>query len=290
MVSGSATLSEKGIEMTTDEAAAPGDGKSGSLTFDTSVAHQARMYDYVLGGKDNYAADRAAADAWVKTDPGTVFTVRANRAFLGRAVRYLAGEAGVRQFLDIGTGIPTAGNTHEIAQGVAPESRVVYVDYDPVVLAHARALLTSGEAGATEYIDADLRDTGTILEQAGELLDFTKPVAITLVAVLHAVAATDDPHAIVARLLDAVPPGSYLAVTHLASDLLDQETREGLEGLSGRSMQQRITARSREEVTRFFVGTDLVEPGIVRPEEWRPDPGTAATARSSLWSAVGHKR
>ena len=127
-------------------------------------------------------------------------------------------------------------------------------------------------------------DTGTILEQAGELLDFTEPVAITLVAVLHAVAATDDPHAIVARLLNAVPSSSYLAITHLASDLLDQETREGLEDLYGRSMQQRITARSREEVARFFAGTDLVEPGVVRPEEWRPDPGTAETARSSLWS------
>jgi hypothetical protein len=248
------------------------------------------MYDYVLGGKDNYAADRAAADAWVETDPGTVFTVLANRAFLGRAVRYLAGEAGVRQFLDIGTGIPTAGNTHEVAQAVAPECRVVYVDYDPVVLAHARALLDSSEAGATEYVDADLRDTPAILAQAGEFLDFTKPVAVTLLAILHAIPAADDPHAIVVRLMDAVPPGSYLALTHLASDLLDQETREGLEGLSGRTMQQRITARSCEEVARFFAGTDLAEPGIVRPEEWRPDPGTAEAARSSLWSAVGRKR
>ena len=276
--------------MTTDEATAPDNGKTGSLPFDTSVAHQARMYDYVLGGKDNYAADRAAADAWVKTDPGTVFTVLANRAFLGRAVRYLAGEAGVRQFLDIGTGIPTAGNTHEAAQRVAPEARVVYVDYDPVVLAHARALLTGGEAGATEYIDADLRATGMILERAGEFLDFTKPVAIMLMAILHAIPAADDPHAIVAELLNAVPSGSYLALTHLASDLLDHETRESLEGLSGRTMQQRITARSREQVARFFAGADLVEPGIVRPEEWRPDPGTTETARSSLWSAVGRKR
>jgi S-adenosyl methyltransferase len=155
------------------------------------------------------------------------------------------------------------------------------VDYDPVVLAHARALLTSGEAGATEYIDADLRDTGTILQRAGEFLDFTKPVAVTLMAILHAIPAADDPHAIVARLLDAVPSGSYLALTHLASDLLDQETREGLEGLSGRTMQQRITARSREEVARFFEGTDLVEPGLVRVEEWCPSAGTANAERSS---------
>ena len=146
------------------------------------MAHQARIYDYLLGGKDNYAADRAAVDAAIKIDPDMGFTARANRAFLGRAVRYLAAEAGIRQFLDIGTGIPTAGNTHQVAQAIAPESRVVYVDYDPVVLAHARALLTSSEAGATDYIDADLRDTAAILGQAAQLLDFTKPVAVTLLA------------------------------------------------------------------------------------------------------------
>ena len=276
--------------MTTDEAAAPGNGRPGSLPFDTSKAHQARMYDYVLGGKDNYAADRAAAEAWVKTDPATVFTVQANRAFLGRAVGYLAGEAGVRQFLDIGTGIPTAGNTHEVAQAVAPEARVMYVDYDPIVLAHARALLTSGDAGATEYIEADLRDADTILERVGQFLDLSKPVAITLVAILHAIPAADDPHALVGRLLGAVPPGSYLALTHLAADLLDPETRASLEGLSGRTMQQRITARDRAEVVRFFAGTDLVDPGIVRPEEWRPAPGTSTASRSTLWAAVGRRR
>ena len=170
----------------------------------------------MLGGKDNYAADRAAVEAWLKVDPGMAFIARANRAFLGRVVRYLAGEAGIRQFLDIGTGIPTAGNTHQIAQAIAPESRVVYVDYDPIVLAHARALLTSSDAGATEYIDADLRSTAAILGQAGRLLDFTKPVAVTLLAVLHAVPDSDDPYAIVARVMDAVPSGSYLAVSHPA--------------------------------------------------------------------------
>src|SRR6201998_3860867 len=161
--------------MTSHEAAVHegGTGRGvGPLPFDTSVAHQARGYDYLLGGKDNYAADRAATDAWVEIDPDIVFTVRANRAFLGRVIRYLAAEAGIRQFLDIGTGIPTAGNTHQVAQAVAPESRVVYDDYDPIALAHARALLTSHEAGATEYIDSDLRDTEKILEQAAKLLDF----------------------------------------------------------------------------------------------------------------------
>jgi len=279
--------------MTTDETAAPNDstaGKAGPLAFDTSVAHQARMYDYILGGKDNYAADRAAAEAWVKTDPDAAFSARENRRFLGRAVRYLAGEANVRQFLDIGTGIPTAGNTHEVAQGIAPEARVVYVDYDPIVLAHARALLTSGETGDTQYIDADLRDTATILDRAAEFLDFSRPVAITLVAILHAIPPADDPYAIVGKLLDAVPPGSYLAASHLGSDLLSQETREGIEGLSGRVMQQRMTMRSREQVARFFDGTDLVEPGLVRAEQWRPEPGTDPTAKSCLWCAVGRKR
>jgi hypothetical protein len=278
--------------MTSGETAAEGGGtgKGGPLTFDTSVAHVARMYDYVLGGKDNYAADRAAAEAWVKIDPGALFSVRANRGFLGRAVRYLAAEAGMRQFLDIGTGIPTSGNTHEVAQSVAPEARVVYVDYDPIVLAHARALLTSNEAGATEYIDADLRDTDKILDRASGLLDFTKPVAITLVAILHSLPDGDDPHAIVAKLLDSVPSGSWVALTHLGSDLLDQETQEGLEGLSNRSMQQQISMRDRAAVARFFDGTDLVDPGLVRVEEWRPDPGTAGQQRSCLWGGAGRKR
>ncbi|MGH3249398.1 MAG: SAM-dependent methyltransferase, partial [Trebonia sp.] len=231
-----------------DEAARPPDdgtpGTVRSLPFDTSKAHQARIYDYALGGKDNYAADRAAAEAVFKVNPEMAFTARANRAFLGRAVRYLAGEAGIRQFLDIGTGIPTAGNTHEVAQAVAPESRVVYVDYDPVVLAHALALLTSGEAGATGYIDADLRDTGTILGQARQLLDFTRPVAITLISILHAVPDADDPHAIVASLMDAVPSGSCLAISHVGSDLLNPETRQGLEGVADRMMQQGITYRT----------------------------------------------
>ena len=276
--------------MTSDETAAPNGGKAGALPFDTKVAHVARMYDYILGGKDNYAADRAAAEAWVKIDPGAAFSARSNRRFLGRMVRYLAAEAGIRRFLDIGTGIPTAGNTHEIAQAIAPESRVVYVDYDPVVLAHARVLLTSSEAGATDYIDADLRDTDTILERAGELLDFSRPVAVSLVAILHAIPDADHPHAIVAKLLDAVPSGSYLALSHLGSDLLDQETREGIEGLGRQAMQQQMTTRPREQVARFFEGTDLVEPGIVRVEEWHPEPGTGDPNKSCLWGAVGRKR
>src|ERR1700733_5037787 len=196
-------------------------GKTGRPPFDTNVANQARIYDYLLGGKDNYAADRAAVDAVLKVAPELGFTARANRAFLGRVVRYLAAEAGIRQFLDIGTGIPTSGNTHQVAQAIAPESRVVYVDYDPVVLAHARALLISNDAGATAYIDADARNTGTILSQAAELLDFSQPVAVTMLAVLHVIPDSDDPYAIVAKLMDAVPSGSYLAISHSGTDLFD---------------------------------------------------------------------
>ena len=278
----------------TSDAAAPGDGatggKIGPLPFNTSKAHQARMYDYLLGGKDNYAADRAAAEAVLGVYPDMAFTAKANRAFLGRVVRYLAGEAGIRQFLDIGTGIPTAGNLHQVAQAIAPETRVVHVDYDPIVLAHARALLTSNEAGATEYIDADLRDTGTILARAAELLDFSRPVAVTLLAILHAIPDADDPHAVVAKLMESVPAGSYLALSHVGSDLLADDAQQGIRDVIRASGQQQYFYRTREQVARFFEGTDLVEPGLVRVEEWHPEPGGGDAGRSSLWCAVGRKR
>ncbi len=275
--------------MSSDEAAAPSvDAKAGLPAFDITVAHQARIYDYILGGKDNFAADRAAAEALLKLWPGLAFSMRANRAFLGRVVRYLAGPAGMRQFLDIGTGIPAAGSTHEVAQAIAPESRVAYVDYDPVVLAHARALLTSHEAGATGYIDADLRDTGTVLAKASELLDFTRPVAVMMLAILHAIPDSDDPHAIVANVMAAVPSGSYLAISHLGSDLIARET---IDALTDVPVQQEITHRTREEVARFFAGTDLVEPGLVQVEEWRRAPHPADdTVPSTLWCAVARKR
>jgi hypothetical protein len=279
--------------MATDEAPTVGEGTAGKgkrPSFDTRVANQARIYDYLLGGPDTYEVDRIATDAVLAIYPGLLFNAKANRAFLGRAVRFLAGEAGIRQFLDIGTGIPTAGNTHQVAQGVAPQSRVVYVDYDPVVLAHARALLTSNEAGATKYIDADLRDTGTVLSQARQLLDFTEPVAITLLAILHAIPEADAPYAIVAELLDAVPPGSYLALSHIASDLLDEATQQGMTGVSDRMIQQDFAFRSHDEVASFFDGTDLVPPGLVRVEEWRPETGPAVRASSSLWAGIGRKR
>jgi hypothetical protein len=268
----------------------PGGGTAGKTEpppFDTSVAHQARVYDYFLGGKDNYAADRAAAEASLKVNPDLVPSAYANRAFLGRAIGFLAGQAGIRQFLDIGTGIPTAGNTHQVAQAIAPESRVVYVDYDPIVLAHARALLTSHAAGATEYVDSDLRDTGTILEQAARLLDFGQPVAVSLISILHAIPDDDDPYGIVARLLDAVPSGSYLAISHMGSDLMAPETLREMDAVWKRTSQQQYTPRSRDQVARFFEGADLVEPGVVRVEEWRPEPGTDVARKSIMWSAVG---
>ncbi|MGH3253592.1 MAG: SAM-dependent methyltransferase [Trebonia sp.] len=264
--------------------------KGGPPPFDTSVANQARIYDYLLGGKDNYAADRAAVDAVLKIAPEMGFTARANRAFLGRVVRYLTAEAGMRQFLDVGTGIPTAGNVHEVAQAIAPESRVVYVDYDPIVLAHARALLTSDEAGGTEYIDADLRDTDAILTQAAGLLDLTKPVAVTLLLILHVIPDSDDPQAIVAAAMDALPSGSYLALSHLGSDLLAAEAKRGFEDIVSRTAQQQYIGRRREQIARLFEGMDLVEPGLVRVEEWRPDLGTGETGRSALWCALGRKR
>jgi hypothetical protein len=284
---------QKGIDMSSDEATAStsGDiaGKADSLPLDATVAHQARIYDYLLGGKDNFAADRAAVEAGLKIWPGMALAARANRAFLGRVVRYLAGEAGIRQFLDLGTGIPTAGNTHQVAQEIAPESRVVYVDYDPVVLAHARALLTSSEPGATDYIHADLRDTPAVLDQATHLLDFARPVAVTMLTILHVIPDADDPYGIVARVLDAVPSGSYLAISHMSSDLLDQETQGALVDTGKRMSQQQLSARSREQVARFFTGMDLVPPGLVPVEEWRPGPGAGNTGKSATWGAVGRK-
>src|ERR1700744_1617950 len=197
---------------------APGDQQP-QAEVDTGVAHIARVYNYWLGGKDNFAADREAAEVVITSYPTVLTSVRAQRQFLRRAVGYLAGQAGIRQFIDIGTGLPSAGNTHEVAQQVAPQSRMVYVDNDPIVLAHARALLASSPQGATAYLDADLRDTGAILAEAATLLDFSDPVAVMLIGILHCIPDSDDPVGIVHRLLAAVPPGSYLVIAHPGSDI-----------------------------------------------------------------------
>jgi trans-aconitate methyltransferase len=237
--------------------------------LNTAVAHQSRIYDYWLGGKDNYAADRAAAEAALAVYPGLRRGVRAQRAFLANAVDYLVRTADVRQFLDIGTGIPTANNTHEVAQTADPTARVVYVDNDPIVLAHARALLTGMPEGATSYLDADLRDTEKILAGAAELLDFSQPIAVLLIGILQLIPDDDDPGAIVARLMQAVPPGSWLAVFHPASDLLADQMGEVARRVSENATTQ-TTLRSRAEVLQFLSGLELLEPGLVQVHRWRP--------------------
>ena len=266
----------------------PPPGHDATMSIDTSVAHVARVYDYWLGGKDNFAADRRAGEQAIQAYPDIVYSVRANRAFLARTVRYLAAEAGIRQFLDIGTGIPTANNTHEVAQSVAPGSDVVYVDNDPVVLTHARALLVSGEQGRTNYIDADLRDTGRILAEAALTLDFSQPVAIMLMAILQHIDDAEDPYAIVSSLLAAVPPGSYLTISHPAADLAAQQMAQMAERLN-KLMAEKVTFRTRAQVAPFFEGLAMVEPGLVRVQEWRPDTEMEAKSPAALWGGMGRK-
>ena len=264
---------------------------SGDLSrVDTSVSHPARVYDYYLGGKDNFAADRTAAEEGLKVFPGVLQSVRANRLFLERAVRYLTAEAGMRQFLDVGTGLPSANNTHEVAQSIAPESRIAYVDNDPIVLTHARALLTSAEAGATGYVEADLRDPGEILRETAKLLDFSRPVAVMLIGIMHFILDEDRPYEIVKTLLDAVPSGSYLAMSHMASDLYPEAMAEFTRVLNEQTKpSERGTIRSHAEVARFFDGLDVVEPGVVQISEWRPRSESEAGATATLWGAVGRK-
>ncbi|HET9082684.1 MAG TPA: SAM-dependent methyltransferase [Trebonia sp.] len=263
------------------------DGRQ-SPRIDVSVAHQARVYDYLLGGKDNFAVDRAVGEKILEANPDLVAMNRANRTFLGRGVRFLAAEAGIRQFLDIGTGIPSAGNTHEVAQEVAPESRVVYVDNDPIVLAHARALLASAPEGKIAYLDADANDPDTIVAQAAETLDFSRPVAITVLFILQVIA---DPYALTSRLLRAVPPGSYLAISIPASDIQTEAQAETVRRLAKDVPDVSVTFRSHAEVERFFDGLELLAPGVVPVNHWRPGPGSPKPARAlPAHAAVGRKR
>jgi hypothetical protein len=255
--------------------------------IDTSVAHPARIYDYWLGGKDNFAADRAAGERVIAAQPAILDGVRANRAFLGRAVRHLTAEAGIRQFLDLGTGIPAANNTHEVAQDVAPESRVVYVDNDPIVLAHARALLISTR-GSTSYIDADVRDTPAILEEAARTLDFDEPAAVMLLMIMHLIPDSDDPYGIVTQLLDAVPAGSYLVLSHPASDI-DTAAAARASQRYNKLVTTPQTRRSRAEVTRFFDGLDLLDPGVVQTDQWRPEPGADPGGKAPGYAGVARK-
>jgi hypothetical protein len=259
-----------------------------ALAFDTSVAHVARVYNYWLGGKDNFAADRAAAEQAMSAFPDIVHSARANRAFLRRTVTYLAREIGIRQFLDIGTGIPSANNTHEVAQSVAGESRVVYVDNDPVVLAHARALLTSSSTGATDYIDADLRQADQILAAAAQTLDFTQPVAVLLMAILQHLSDDDDPYAVVGKLMAAVPSGSYLVLSHPAKDIHAAEMAAMAERLN-QMMAEKVNFRGEAEVARFFTGLELVDPGMTNVPDWRPDTEEEAASPAALWAGVARK-
>ena len=241
---------------------------SGPL-IDTTVSHSARVWNYWLGGKDHYPVDREVGDRVAEMYPDIVLLARAARAFLTRAVLYLAGEAGVRQFMDVGTGLPTVNNTHQVAQSVAPESRVVYADNDPLVLAHARALLTSSAEGVTDYIDADLRDPGKILHEAERTLDFTKPVAITLIAILHHITDYDEARSIVNRLMGAVPSGSYLVISHSTNVIYGADSDEAV-GRWNKFGKPPVILRSPEQIAGFFDGLELLEPGIVSTPRWRP--------------------
>ena len=255
--------------------------------FDTSVPSPARMWNYWVGGKDHFAADREAADQIMAAMPALPAIARSVRYFLIDIVHSLTVDYGIRQFLDIGTGLPTADNTHDVAQRAAPESRIVYADYDPVVLAHARALLTSSPEGKTDYIEADLRETDTILSAAARTLDFSKPVAILLLAVLHFIPDEDDPYAIVRKLMDEVPPGSFLVIVHAPSDRSPEEMAEQTRRYN-ESGAELMNPRSQEEILRFFTGLELIGPGVAPLSEWLPKE-QAGPASGEAVAGVGRK-
>jgi hypothetical protein len=237
---------------------------------DVTVAHNARVWNYWLGGKDHFAVDRAAGETVLAMHPGIVEVARADRAFLGRVVRYLAGKAGIRQFLDIGTGLPTAENTHQVAGSVVPAVRVVYVDNDPIVLAHARALLTTTPPAVTSYVDADVHDPGSILRAAAATLDFGEPVAIMMLGILNFVLDNAEAKTVVDRLLDAVVPGSYLALSHPTLELGGEGNAEAMRFWNEHARPS-IRARSAAEIRQFLAGLDLVDPGLVSCALWHPD-------------------
>ena len=236
--------------------------------LDTGVAHSARVWNYLLGGKDNFVTDRGVGDMILQMFPDIAHIARVQRRFLARAIRYLAGETGIWQFLDIGTGLPTADNTHQIAQQIAPQSRIVYVDSDPLVLVHARALLTSAPGGVTSYVEADVRDTEEILHEAGRTLDFSQPVALMMLGILGQVPDSAEPGSIVTRLLDGMPPGSYLAL----SDGTDTspELNKAI-AVYNQNSASSYNLRRPEQIAGFFGGLTLVPPGVVATSRWRPD-------------------
>ena len=256
--------------------------------INTSVPHPARVYDYFLGGKDNFEADRVAAEAANNAFPRTAESARAARAFLRRVVRFLAAEAGIRQFLDIGTGLPSGESVHQVAQSTAPEARIVYVDNDPIVLLHAQALLTSSPEGAVAYLDADLRDPEKILGEAAKTLDFGQPMAVLLLGILHNIGDQHDPYGIVRRLVQAMPGGSYLAICHLTAEIYP-ELAEWAQALNERQLDAPVVLRDHAQVTSFFEGLELLEPGVVQLSKWRPRSEVESAAAAALWGGVARK-
>jgi SAM-dependent methyltransferase len=267
-------------------------GQQPSPKIDTSVAHSARIWNYWLGGKDHYPIDRRVGDKILEMFPHIADLARADRAFLGRAVRYLVSEARIRQFLDIGTGLPTADNTHEVAQRIALECRIVYVDNDPLVLTHARALLTGTPEGATDYIDADLRDPDKIVQEAARTLDFSQPVAVMLLGVLHHISDDAKAYAVVDRLLDAVSIGSYLVVAHSTNEITGAAMDEAVRHWN-QFGKPPMTLRTPQAIARFFDRLELLEPGVVSTSRWRPDPAETSSGpvpETDEFCAVGRKR
>ena len=262
-----------------------------SPEINTNVAHSARVYDYWLGGKDNFPADRELAELMIQAIPNMRAMAAANRAFLSRAVRYLVGEAGIRQFLDLGTGIPTSPNVHEVAQATAPDTRVVYVDNDPIVLAHARALLTSQDAGETAFIMADLRQPGSILDHPTltATLDLRQPVAVLAVGVLMYFRDSDrpNPFEMVATMLAPMPSGSYLALTTPTPDFNLEETAKAVAAAEAAGIT--LVPRSKAEVERFFTGLELVDPGVAPMLAWRSDEPPADPESAYYWAGVARK-
>ncbi|MEV5606853.1 SAM-dependent methyltransferase [Streptomyces sp. NPDC052225] len=274
-----------------DEDSVTSDATAGGLRdrIDTSRPHTARIWNYWLGGKDNYPVDEAAGEQIRQLHPGIADYALADRAFLGRAVRYLTGEVGIRQFLDIGTGLPTVDNTHQVAQSIAPDAKIVYVDNDPLVLRHAQALLTSTPEGRTDYIDADLRDVDQILETAAKTLDLTRPVALMLLGVVIFVGDDEDPYGIVRRLLDALPSGSHLVLSHTITSpaMPDVDAAVAFWNENG---TPRLNQRTPQEITGFFDGLELLEPGVVSCSRWRPQDTTGEPpAEVAMFGGVGRK-
>jgi hypothetical protein len=256
--------------------------------LDETTPHSARIWNYWLGGKDNFAVDRQVGEQVKKMLPSIVEQARADRAFLGRAVGHLAGEAGIRQFLDIGTGLPTAENTHEVAQRVAPDAKIVYVDNDPLVLVHARALLTSTPEGVTDYVESDLTDPGKILQEAERTLDFDRPVALMLVGVLHHIADDEGPYEIVQRLKDRLPAGSYLVINHATNAVYGAASDESVAHWN-QFGKPKITLRSPEQITRFFDGFELREPGVISCSRWRPGAADTESIEVDEFAGVAYK-